>query len=92
MLIGDEMGVGKTIQSLAIAYIYRFEWPLLIVCPSALKLNWFDETLRWIPKLSPDDIQMIDTGKDAINMNCCVFITSYEMATTRIKEFDECNF
>ena len=35
---------------------------------------------------------MIDTGKDPINMSCCVFITSYEMATSRIAEFDECNF
>ena len=30
-LLGDEMGVGKTIQSLAIAYLYRKDWPLLIV-------------------------------------------------------------
>lgn len=31
VLIGDEMGVGKTIQSLAIAYLYRKDWPLLVI-------------------------------------------------------------
>ena len=41
MLIGDEMGVGKTIQALAVAYLYKSEWPLLVICPSSLvfKLN-----------------------------------------------------
>lgn len=40
MLLADEMGVGKTIQSLALAYIYKHEWPLLIICPPTLKINW----------------------------------------------------
>jgi SWI/SNF-related matrix-associated actin-dependent regulator 1 of chromatin subfamily A len=40
MLLADEMGVGKTIQSLAVAYIYKHEWPLLIICPPTLKINW----------------------------------------------------
>jgi len=30
------MGVGKSIQSLALAACYSDEWPLLIVCPSSL--------------------------------------------------------
>jgi SWI/SNF-related matrix-associated actin-dependent regulator 1 of chromatin subfamily A len=41
------MGVGKTIQSLGLAYIYKKDWPLLIICPSSLKFNWQDEILRW---------------------------------------------
>jgi len=36
VLIGDEMGVGKTIQAIGLAYIYKNEWPLLIFCPSSL--------------------------------------------------------
>ena len=30
------MGVGKTIQAVGLAYIYKNEWPLLIFCPSSL--------------------------------------------------------
>lgn len=36
VLIGDEMGVGKTIQAMGLAYIYKSEWPLIIFCPSSL--------------------------------------------------------
>jgi SWI/SNF-related matrix-associated actin-dependent regulator 1 of chromatin subfamily A len=39
-MIADEMGIGKTLQSLACAYAYESDWPLLIICPSALKHVW----------------------------------------------------
>jgi hypothetical protein len=35
-LLGDEMGVGKTVQALALSLIFKKDWPLLIICPSAL--------------------------------------------------------
>jgi SWI/SNF-related matrix-associated actin-dependent regulator 1 of chromatin subfamily A len=40
LLIGDEMGLGKTVQAIALACYYFSEWPLLIICPSALKEVW----------------------------------------------------
>ena len=36
LLLGDEMGVGKTIQAIAIAYLYKADWPLLVIAPSSL--------------------------------------------------------
>jgi len=41
------MGVGKTIQAISISILYRSEWPLLILCPSSLRLTWRDEILTW---------------------------------------------
>ena len=35
-LLADEMGVGKTIQAISLAYIYRDSWPVLIVCPGSM--------------------------------------------------------
>ena len=52
VLLGDEMGVGKTIQALAISYIYKQDWPLLIIAPSSLRYTWKDEITKWIPTLS----------------------------------------
>ena len=43
VLIADEMGLGKTLQALAIAISYFSEWPLLVVCPSSLRLIWRDQ-------------------------------------------------
>ena len=37
VLIADEMG--KTLQAIALAAVYRNEWPVLVVCPSALRLQ-----------------------------------------------------
>ena len=48
LLIGDEMGIGKSIQGLACALVYESEWPLLIICPSALKSVWRDEIKKWL--------------------------------------------
>ncbi len=40
VLLADDMGLGKTIQSIAIACYYRDEWPLLVVCPSSVRMYW----------------------------------------------------
>lgn len=56
LLLGDEMGVGKTLQAIAIAYIYKSDWPLLIVAPSSLRFTWKDELLKWLPSLKEKDI------------------------------------
>ena len=40
VLLADDMGLGKTIQSICICAYYRHRWPLLIVCPAAVKLMW----------------------------------------------------
>lgn len=57
-LIGDEMGVGKTIQAICIAYLYRRDWPLIVICPSSLRFNWRDEFLNWLSFLRDHDIQL----------------------------------
>lgn len=43
------MGVGKTIQAMGIAYLYKSDWPLFIVTPSSLRHTWKDEILKWLP-------------------------------------------
>ena len=45
LLLGDEMGVGKTIQAIGIMYAFKLDWPLMIFCPSSLKYTWRDEIL-----------------------------------------------
>jgi SWI/SNF-related matrix-associated actin-dependent regulator 1 of chromatin subfamily A len=34
------MGLGKTVQALSVAWYYCRDWPLLIICPSSLRLTW----------------------------------------------------
>jgi len=53
------MGVGKTIQALAVASVYREDWPLVIVCPATLRYNWRDEINKWMPEIRTWDINMV---------------------------------
>ena len=39
-LLADDMGLGKTLQAIAVVCYYRHEWPLLVVCPSSVKVAW----------------------------------------------------
>lgn len=50
------MGVGKTIQAVAIAYLYKNDWPLLVITPASLKFQWRDEILKWLPTIRQSDI------------------------------------
>ena len=91
MLIGDEMGVGKTLQAISLAYLYRDEWPLLIITPASLKFSWKDELISWLPNMMPSSIQVFKKGSEAIDSSKSIFITSYEMASKseqlKAKEF-----
>ena len=48
--IADEMGLGKTLQAVATMSVYRAEWPVLIVCPSAARYHWESEFVNWLGK------------------------------------------
>jgi SNF2 family DNA or RNA helicase len=63
ILIGDEMGVGKSFQSLACCTILPEGFPLLIICPSALKQVWSDEVRKWLKDfVSPLQVLVIKKG------------------------------
>lgn len=66
-LVADEMGVGKTVQALAIAAAYRAEWPLLIVCPASLRLAWADAFEAWCGAgaARPREVVVVEGRADA---------------------------
>ena len=83
-LIGDEMGVGKTVQALALAAAYRQDsWPLLIVVPASMRLAWNDEIEKWMPGMvMPGSIHVISDKTDQISPQNAlpdVCIISYRM-------------
>lgn len=79
-LIGDDMGLGKTLQAIAVARVYMKDWPLLIVCPSSLRLNWKEELLQWLEHdLDEEDILVIMNGRDIDKPLQRVNIVSYDL-------------
>lgn len=46
-LISDSMGLGKTVQSIAWSLLHTEKRPILVICPSTLKINWKREFEKW---------------------------------------------
>ena len=62
-LIGDDMGIGKTIQAIAYAALHQEYWPVLVVCPANVKYNWVKELTTWLPDV---DVDVVKNGKHEI--------------------------
>lgn len=68
VLIADDMGMGKTLQALAIADYYRrtfsahtLETPptTLILCPATLRLVWKQAIIKWLPTASLLSVHLV---------------------------------
>ena len=91
VLLADEMGVGKTIQALAIAACYSDEWPLLIVAPAAMRLLWAGQVERCFPCLSPSEILVVASSSHRLrrsDSHIKVVITSFRMAGILFEDGD----
>ena len=51
VLVGDKMGLGKTLTSLA-AVVQAGTWPAVVVCKTSLRENWRSEVERFFPDLA----------------------------------------
>jgi len=79
-LIGDEMGLGKSLQALAIIASYRSEWPVLVVVPSSLRLMWKDQALTWLPHhLTADQVTVLDKGKQKVPSDAQLVVIGYDL-------------
>lgn len=78
LLLADAPGLGKTIQSIAIATCYPENWPVLVICPSSVRTMWAGEFERWVPGLDLNDISTNFSGKKT-SLKAKVNVISYEL-------------
>jgi len=79
-LIGDEMGIGKTIQALGWLRIHPEFRPVVIVVPSSIKINWEKEATKWLEE--KDNIEIISGRPSESNMvlkNTTIIIINYDI-------------
>ena len=76
-LLADEMGVGKTLQAISLAYIYRDAWPVLVVCPGSMKYNWKGEIQTWLG-FKDHRICILNSSKQKISQEAYFYIISYD--------------
>lgn len=53
-LLADEMGLGKTLQAIAVAACICDAWPVLVITPSSLRLQWASMIQQWLNIPSSD--------------------------------------
>ena len=88
-LIGDDMGVGKTVQAIGAIQLAMFDkelpnpYPVLVISPSGPHSHWVKELNEWLPQASP----LIVRGTDWKQIQSImprrnpVLITTYASAT-----------
>lgn len=74
-LLADEPGLGKTAQSVLAASVAN-AYPLLVVVPNVVKMNWAREVERWTPQRRASVINGDGNDVDAF---ADVFIVNYEI-------------
>ena len=86
VLLGDEMGTGKTIQALsALRSLGADALPAIVICPNSVKTAWANEMRRWLPEATPYIITGGAVGRKKIiteaakDLNA-VIIVNYESA------------
>ena len=62
-LIGDEMGIGKTISAIGYAAINPEARPALVACPANVKFNWVKELQKWLPN---ETVEAVNKGSEPI--------------------------
>ena len=76
------MGLGKTVQAIALARLFRHEWPLLVIAPPSMKLAWADELEKWLPDMDASCVHMVAHGKDLGRISTAsITIVSYGLLT-----------
>lgn len=79
ILLADDMGIGKSIQAITYMMILN-KYPVLIMCPASLKLNWQNEIYKWIKKNS----YVVSGRKDYNWSNERIIIINYDI----IKDYE----
>ena len=102
-VLADDMGLGKTIQliSVILSYVESFENKAnlpkasLIICPSSLTLNWYNEIKRFAPTLKVLLINgNVQERKNKIQQieNYNVIVLSYDILKRDIDFYKEKNY
>ena len=82
-LVGDDMGIGKTIQALAYIALNQDKLPALVVCPANVKYNWAKEAEAWLPNLS---VNVVEGRSKGTIEPADIIICNYDIMSGRMSQ------
>jgi len=87
-LLADEPGLGKTAQALLAAAAAN-AYPLLVVVPSVVKINWVREAGLWTPNRSAT---VVHGNGDTVDGFADIVVVNYEVLDRHVGWFGEFGF
>ena len=87
-LIGDHMGLGKSIQAIAYMALHPEQSPFVIVCPSNVKYNWRNELNKWLPDRL---VEIVKTGAQKIEAKSDIIIINYDLMYKQLDTLSSIN-
>jgi superfamily II DNA or RNA helicase len=87
-LLADEPGLGKTAQALLAADVAN-AYPLLVVVPSVVKINWAREVGLWTPHRS---VTVVHGNGDNVDGYADIVVVNYEVLDRHVGWFGEFGF
>ena len=77
-IIGDDMGLGKSLQAIATCNHFKFK-NILVVCPASLRLNWRDEFSKFSTSPSLNDVAVLSKSDIPLINSANVVYISYDL-------------
>ncbi len=87
-LLADEPGLGKTAQALLAAQAAN-AYPLLVVVPSVVKINWAREVGLWTPNRS---VTVVHGNGETVDGYADIVVVNYEVLDRHVGWFGEFGF
>lgn len=78
-LIGDQPGLGKTMQAICYANEIKAE-RILVICPANIRLQWVARIRTWTTMKYPFTIYPILHGRHGVHPNAEWIVVSYDLA------------
>jgi len=82
-LIGDQPGLGKTMQAIAVANEMQAE-RVLVVCPANIRLQWCERIRSWTTMKWPYTVYPILHGRRGVHPNAEWTVISYDLARSEV--------
>jgi SNF2 family DNA or RNA helicase len=100
-IIGDVMGLGKTVQALGWLSLHPEALPALVICPSNVKYNWEREVKKWLkpeikvrviegkfkPVNSPEEVD--EDFIDSFLEKDTIYIINYDIISNKTKKVEK---
>lgn len=80
-LIGDQPGLGKTMQAICFCNEIRAK-KVLVICPANIRLQWWKKIQAWTTMKGRYTVHAILNGRHGVNPHAAWVIVSYDLART----------